>query len=238
MNVAIVTAGGSGVRTGYKVPKQFLTVYDIPIIVYTLQNISRHSDIERIVVVVPEGWQSFVQAYTDQYDLKKVSAIVLGGETRFQSVIHGVEALLNELTADQRKETLVGIYDGNRPLVPAEVTTKVIESAKQHGAAVALEPCYDTMVKCLDDTFINEIVDRTKLFKGQCPEFIHIQKILDIVEQHTQTPLTDLPVYALLQHLGQQIAFVNGSSKSFKITTSDDIELFKALVKMEAVKST
>ena len=231
MNVAIVTAGGSGVRTGYKVPKQFLTVYDVPIIVYTLQNIARHPSIAKIVVVVPDGWQSFVQAYAEQYGLRKVVAIVPGGDTRFQSVFHGVKALLKDLTTDQCQEMLVGIYDGNRPLIPAEVTSKVIEGAKQYGAAVALEPCYDTMLQCCDNTFITNVVDRTKLFKGQCPEFIQAPKILNLYAKKEQDTLPDLPVYALLQHCGEQVAYVQGSSKSFKITTADDIELFKAMVK-------
>ena len=176
MNYAIVTAAGSGIRTGYKVPKQFLTVYDVPVIIYTLQNIAQLDCINKIVVVVPDGWQNFVQAYVEQNGVKKIMAIISGGSTRFQSVFKGIEMIIHDFSNLQVNDTLIGIDDGNRPLIPEEITLKVIEQARIYGAAVALEPCYDTMVQCQDSVFIQDIVDRKKMFRGQCPEFFKQEK--------------------------------------------------------------
>ncbi len=227
---AIITAGGAGSRTGNKVPKQFLTVNDIPIIVYTLQNISNVSEIETIVVIVPNGWQGFVQAYIEQYKIGKVHSIVIGGNTRYESICNGINAIKELYNDYQDNNNLIGIFDGNRPLIPNQVIEATIESAKQHGCSVALEPCYDTMIHCADDTFVGEVLDRSALFKGQCPEFFTISELMALYDKCIHDNPPDMPFYALNSHYGNQVAYVLGSSKSFKITTADDIELFKALI--------
>ena len=230
---AVITAGGKGVRTGYKVPKQFLTVFDVPIIIYTLQNIAKIACIDKIVVVVPDGWQGFIQAYAEQYNIKKLVDVVLGGATRFESVFNGVNAIMKHLDSQNPRECLVGFYDGNRPLIPESVTLDAIAAAREHGAAVALEPCYDTMLECDGDTFVDQVLDRSHLYKGQCPEFHNLEVLQELQELAEKETLPDLPLYSLLLHLKKKLAYVKGSSKSFKITTADDIEIFKALIRVE-----
>jgi len=227
---AVITAGGNGTRTGYKVPKQFLTVYDIPIIVYTIKNISLVEEIEKIVVVVANGWQGFVEAYVSQYNLTKVSDIVIGGDTRLESLKNGIKVLIDGMTQDEKEMSLIGLYDGNRPMIPKEVSINAIKAAKEYGAVVALEPCYDTMYQCTDTVFADCVMNRSILYKGQNPEFFKVTTLIECLSKTSDSRNLDMTICALRLRQGDRVAYIHGSSKSFKITTADDIELFKAMV--------
>ena len=231
MNYAVITAGGMGTRSGYIVPKQFLTVNDIPIIIYTLQNITRLTCIEKVVVVVPDGWQGFMQSYAKQFNIEKLIDVAIGGTTRIESVFNGLKALQQKGIADNDMDCLIGFYDGNRPLIPESVTLEAISAARKYGAAVALEPCYDTMLECKGNLFIDAVKDRSILYRGQCPEFVQLSILNELMELVQKQDFADMPLYALLLQLGKKVSFVKGSSKGFKITTAEDVELFKAMIR-------
>ena len=86
MVVAIIIAGGVGSRTKQQVPKQFINVYDKPIIIYTLEQFQKHSEINKIVVVCLEGWHDVLNAYAKQYGISKLFKIVLGGNSGQESI--------------------------------------------------------------------------------------------------------------------------------------------------------
>ena len=90
MNIALIIAGGSGTRTGQDVPKQFLTVYDIPIIAYTMKNIEKIPCIDEIYVVGPQGWENFITSYAKQCNVTKFKQVIHGGATRHESIYHGI----------------------------------------------------------------------------------------------------------------------------------------------------
>ena len=228
---AVITAGGKGVRTSYKVPKQFLTFFDVPIIVYTMQNIAKIKCIDKIVVVIPEGGEGVIRAYAEQYNINKLVDVVVGGVTRFESVFNGIEAIMKHISNEEPENCLIGFYDGNRPLIPESVTLNAIQAAKDFGASLALEPCYDTMLKCTGETLVDGVLDRSILYKGQCPEFHTLEFLQELQKLAQKETFPDLPLYAFVLKLNRKLAYVRGSAKSFKITTSDDIEIFKALIK-------
>ena len=82
-NIAIIIAGGSGKRTGQDIPKQFLTINDKPIIIYTLENFERNDYIDDIIVVCIDGWEHVLEAYAKQFGITKLKHIVKGGEIRY-----------------------------------------------------------------------------------------------------------------------------------------------------------
>ena len=119
MNVAIVVAGGKGLRFGGNRPKQFLEINAIPIIVHTLRQFERSNQIETVMVVLPPEETAAFQSLPDKFGLKKVAQIAAGGETRAQSVQKGLAAIAE---AD-----VIAVHDGVRPLVTPELfatTTK------------------------------------------------------------------------------------------------------------------
>ena len=90
MNIAIIIAGGSGQRTGQDIPKQFINVYDKPILIYTLEGFQKHPQIDEIGLVCLDGWHDVVRAYAKQFNIDKLKWIISGGETAQESIREGV----------------------------------------------------------------------------------------------------------------------------------------------------
>ena len=120
--VALIIAGGSGNRMGQNIPKQFLTVNERPVIVYTLEAFQRHPEIDSIAVVCIDGWQSVLQAYANQFNITKLKYIVTGGENGQDSIRNGVYELQKYFEADD----IVLIHDAIRPMVSAEIISETI----------------------------------------------------------------------------------------------------------------
>ena len=120
MNTAIIIAGGIGSRMGQEIPKQFLTVNEIPIIIYTLKAFQQHKNIDRIVVACLSGWEEALKAYCKQFAITKLEAVVVAGNTRFESICNG----LNYLEKSSCSSDLITIHDANRPLVLENIITQ------------------------------------------------------------------------------------------------------------------
>ena len=133
MTTAIIIAGGSGSRMGQDIPKQFINVYDKPILIYTLEGFQKHPQIDAIEVVCLEGWHDVLWAYSKQFGIDKLKWIVSGGKTGQESIRNGVYNLEGVLSDDD----IVIIHDGIRPLVDEIVLTDVILKAKKYGNADA-----------------------------------------------------------------------------------------------------
>lgn len=234
MNIALVLAGGSGVRAGQKVPKQFLTIYDTPIIVYTLKNIENSGCFDAIYAVCSEGWKSFVESYAEQYDILTFKGTITGGKTRQESFYNGIQFLTERYNPDD----IIFMTDGNRPLIPKRVFEDSIEKALSCDCVLPLEPCYDSMYQAnAENQKVIQSVNREELFRGQAPETAKLSVIKEICDKAVHDALKDQTLTSLMLHYGMNVAFIPGSSKCFKITTADDFSIFKALLGEDRIKS-
>lgn len=129
MNVAIILAGGSGHRMQQDIPKQFLNIYDKPVIVYTLEGFQRHPEIDAIGVVCLDGWHEILRAYAKQFEIDKLQWIINGGETAQESIRNGVFHLRNICKPDD----IVIIHDGIRPMVEDLVLSDVLIKCRKYG---------------------------------------------------------------------------------------------------------
>lgn len=145
MNVAIIIAGGSGHRMGQDIPKQFINVYDKPVLIYTLEGFQRHPQIDAIEVVCIDGWHDVLWAYAHQFNITKLKWVVSGGNTGQESIRNGVFNLEGKAGADD----IVVIHDGIRPLVDETVLTDVIMKAQKYGNAVTSLP-YNEQIFVVD----------------------------------------------------------------------------------------
>lgn len=136
MTIAIIIAGGSGHRMGQDIPKQFINVYDKPIIIYTLEGFQKHPLVDAIEVVSIDGWENVVWAYAKQFGIDKLKWIVKGGSTGQESIRNGVFNLEGKVN----KDDIIIIHDGIRPLVESSVLTDVINKASKFGNAVTSMP--------------------------------------------------------------------------------------------------
>lgn len=230
MITAIIMAGGSGTRTGQSVPKQFLTVNDIPIVVYTMRKLQDIPEITRLVVVSAAGWESFVCSYAQQFGISKLDKVITGGRTRNETIYNGLCYAAE--AGDNQKICLI---DANRPLIPEQVITEVIALADQCDCAVAAEPCFDSMFVSKDGQRIAENADRAVLYKGQSPECAHLSVLMELYQSEDAQLDPGLSTSGLAVKCNKKVLVAKGHFKCFKITTADDFELFKALLNTESL---
>ena len=225
MNIAILTAAGVGSRFGQEVPKQFLSIYDKPLIVYTLEKFQHHSEIDEIAVVCLEGWESMLKTYAKQFGISKLKWIFKGGETGMQSIQNAVLGLRNELEDDD----IVLIQDGIRVNTSEKIISDCIRLTKEKGVAIAAIPIAEAPYY-IDDDSVKEL-DRKKLLRTQTPHGIYYGKLFDLHQEAINKGIIDtVATCTLMTELGYPIYFYNGAETNLKITTSDDIEIFKALL--------
>lgn len=227
MNIALIIAGGSGNRMHQDIPKQFLTVNEKPVIIYTLEVFQRHPAIDEIVVVCIEGWEQVLWAYVRQFDLSKVSAIVQGGACGQNSIYKG----LKEVAASHAPDDIVLIHDAIRPMISEEIISDCINKTIEFGSAIASIPCAEAMLVTENQENSDRIFDRDSLKRTQTPQGFHIGKLMDIHERALAKGITNSTASCTLMiEMGEKVYFSKGSEKNLKLTTVEDIDIFKALL--------
>ena len=229
MNFVLITAGGIGSRMHMEIPKQFLNVYDKPIIIYTLEAFQKHPNIDGIGVVCLEGWQDILNAYIKQFGITKVKWIVKGGATGQESIRNG----LNRLAEDCDDNDTVLVHDGNRPLVTQETISDCIIKCHQYGSAVTIIPCTTSVLQKskMEDRESNIALDRDMLAMTQTPHAFPFKKLWWAHQEAEKRGITNsVASHALLIDLGETIHFSLGNETNIKITNTNDLKIFKALL--------
>ena len=231
MNIALILAAGSGTRMGNtNKPKQFLSIYNKPLIVHTIEAFEMHDDIDMILIVTNDTYIDDVKIWCKQYDLTKVQYIVAGGSSRQESVYNGIKKLEKIGTKD---DDIILIHDAARPLISQTIITDNIESCKKYHAVDTVIPSSDTIIRSIDKETICEIQKRSEQYQGQTPQSFTFKVINDAHEYAksiNNTETTD--DCRLVLNMGKEVHLVNGSKLNFKITTFDDLMMLKALLKI------
>lgn len=227
MNIALVLAAGSGTRMNNDQPKQFMMVNNKPLFLYSVEAFQNNKDIDVIVVATNKEYIGQVKELANGYS--KVKSVIAGGETRQQSVYNG----LNEIEKFVNNEKdLVLIHDSARPLVSQRIINENIALGKQFGAVDTVVQASDTIINSKDQETINEILNRSELYQTQTPQTFEF----GIIKRAHQRSLKDnVPNVTddckLVMHFGVDVHFAKGDKLNFKVTTPEDLEMFKALVK-------
>ncbi len=237
MNIAIIIAGGSGNRMGQDIPKQFINVYDKPVLIYTLESFQRHPMIDAIEVVCIEGWEQVLQAYANQFNITKLQWITKGGESAQESIRNGVYNLEGKVADDD----IIIIHDGIRPMIDDSVLTDVIEKAEEYGNAVTSMP-YNEQIFVVakdDETTTTQFIPRETLRRVSTPQAYRYQLLnTKYHEAYAKNIGIHGSHYAntMMVELGVRLHFAKGSDKNIKLTTKDDLELFKGYMTKEEDK--
>lgn len=227
MNIALIIAGGSGARMHQDIPKQFLTVNERPVIVYTLEAFQNHPEIDEIAVVCIEGWESVLWAYAKQFNITKLKYVVSGGENGQASIRNGVY----ELEKHHKAEDIVLIHDAIRPMVSAEIISDCIVTTKKYGCAITVIPCAEAMLQTENGEKSIGSYPRDNLKRTQTPQAFPIKKICDLHRKALELGITNsVASCTLMIEMGEQVYFSAGSEKNIKLTTIEDIDIFKALL--------
>ena len=234
-NIALIIAGGSGHRMGQDVPKQFLTVKDKPILIYTLEGFQKHPDIDYIEVVCIDGWQHVLEAYAKQFGITKLKWIVPGGKSGQESIRNGVYNLEGKVDDND----IVIVHDGIRPLVDANVLSDVIAKCAQYGNAVTSLPYNEQIFVIDDDISTVKYIPRETLRRVSTPQAYQF-RLLD--DKYHEAFEKEIGIYGshytntMMVELGVRLYFAAGSDKNIKLTTKDDLEIFRAHLDSDSIE--
>ena len=209
------------------IPKQFITVNERPVIIYTLEAFEAHPEIDAIAVVCIEGWDQVLWAYAKQFNIKKLKYVVPGGKNGQDSIRNGVF----ELEKHYNPEDLVLIHDAIRPMVSAEIISDNIRVAREYGNAITVIPCAEAMLQTEDGITSVGSYPRNQLKRTQTPQAFRIGDICDLHRKALEAGITNsVASCTLMIEMGKQVYFSVGSEKNIKLTTVEDIDIFKALL--------
>ena len=237
MNVAVIIAGGVGNRMGQEIPKQFINVYDKPILIYTLESFQKHPQIDAIEVVCIDGWQDMVWAYAKQFNITKLKWIVTGGASGQESIRNGVYNLAEVCKEDD----IIVIHDGVRPLVDEEVLSDVIIKCQKYGNAVTSLPYNEQIFIIDDEKSTTKYIPRETLRRVSTPQAYTYGKLDWAYHEAFEK---EIGIYGssytntMMVELGERLYFAAGSDKNIKLTTKDDLEIFKGYLKNQRSKKT
>lgn len=232
MNVAIIIAGGVGSRMKMDIPKQFIHIYDKPVIIYTLEGFQRHPEIDAIEVVCLDGWEDTLRDYAQQYGITKLKWIVTGGASGQESIRNGVYNLEGKVEDDD----IAIIHDGIRPMVDASVLSDILRVCRKHGNGVTSTPYNEQIFRIQDEYSTREYIPRETLRKVATPQAYRYDLLL---RSYKKAFAEKIGIYGssytntMMVDLGETLYFAAGSDKNIKLTSKDDLELFKAYLKME-----
>ncbi len=222
--VAVVPAAGRGLRMGGFTPKQFLTLDGLPILVHSLRILENAAAVSEIIVTVPAADREYcLNEIVARYRFQKITKVVPGGEQRQDSVRHALAEL------DQNADVVL-IHDAVRPFLTADMVTRVVDAAAQHGAAIVAIPMRDTIKRVGADGFIESTVDRNHLWSAQTPQAFQ-RSLLQTAHLKAQLEKYHATDDAqLMEWFGHRVAIVEGSSENIKITRPEDLGIGEAIL--------
>ena len=229
-NLAIVFAGGSGVRMGSSVPKQFLELCGKPVLAHTLELFELHPRVDGIYLVAHADYLAEVKALAERFGISKLRGVTAGGSSAQESIYNG----LTFAAARESPNAIVLLHDGVRPYVLPEVISANIEAVEKYGSAITYTPCYETIVLSRDGAAIDTIPCRRESYAAQAPQSF---RLCDILAAHArirarQEGYADMVDQATICFtLGIPVHLVPGNRGNVKITTPEDIVTLEALLR-------
>lgn len=231
-NIAIIFAGGSGVRMGSGIPKQFLEINGKPILIHTFQLFQHHREIDKIYAAVQEDYISYVEDLADEYRVTKLAAVVAGGETAQDSIYNALKKAESENPSD----SIVLIHDGVRPFISYDVISRNIESVKKYGNGITSTPCYETIMVSKDGNVVDSVPYRKETFAGQAPQSFYLNEIIDAHDRirATETGYENMvDACTIIRTLGMEAHLVEGNRGNIKVTTPEDVYMLRALLQYQ-----
>lgn len=227
MTIALIIAGGVGARMHQDIPKQFLTVYEKPVIVYTLEEFQSHPQVDEIAVVCVDGWKNMLEAYAKQFNITKLKYIFPGGENGQASIRNGVW----ELEKNHDSRDIILIHDAIRPMTSQDIISDCIQTTIKYGNAITVIPCAEAMLTTKNGLESSGQYPRDNLKRTQTPQGFRLGEICDLQRRSQKLGINNSTASCtLMVEMGQQVHFCQGSERNIKLTTVEDIDIFKALL--------
>lgn len=223
---AIVVAAGKGLRLKSRIPKPLVKIDSKPLIIYSLNALSRYPLVREIVVVANPSNYPGITKIIRQYRVSKIKDVVLGGIRRQDSVYNGLRVI-------EPRTDLVLIHDGARPFIDTKILSSLIKAAKEYGAVIVGVPVEATIKSVVSSqgsvVRVKKTIDRENLWEIQTPQVFKKDLILEAYEKFGNTKVTDDAM--LVEKMGKKVSVILGSSHNIKVTTPEDLVIAEAILK-------
>ena len=210
--LALILAGGKGQRMGSNIPKQFMLLNGIPILMHTLQ---KFKDFESITLVLPKNQFQYWYNLCEKYNFNVKHDIVEGGNTRYHSVKNGLQKLRS------KENDIVAIHDGVRPFISMKTLTPLVKAVKKNNGVIPVLPVKESIRKVCNKN--SENLSREYLFNVQTPQCFKASEIKKAYNQQYNKKFTDDA--SVFENFGGEIITLEGEEKNIKITTTIDLKI-------------
>ena len=219
----IVAAAGKGERMNHFLPKQYLPLEGRPILAHTLINLSNIAEVDSITLVVSEDRIQWCrEKIIDKFGIKKIKDIIVGGETRTDSVMNGLKSL-------DKDTAIVAVHDGVRPFVSASLFNSIIKKTREFDAVICAVPVRDTIKNADEKMSVESTHDRNSLWLVQTPQAFSYPLIMKAYEKASKEGLQATDDAGIVEKLPHRVKIVEGSPLNIKITTPEDLVLAEAI---------
>ena len=257
MNIGVIFAGGVGSRMHSKdIPKQFLEIYNKPIMIHTLEHFEACPDIDAICVVCVSGWIGHLQDLLYKYRIEKVRKIIPGGASGQLSIFNGLYAaeelvleggkpgpLLMEVPdietnagiagcrVAERAEHIVLIHDGVRPLIRPDLLTHNIQCVREHGSCITAGIVKETIVEIYDNGDVRSVPERSHSRVAKAPQSFYLEDVISAHRKALSEKRYDfIDTCTMMHHYGRRLTMIDGPYENIKITTPDDFYSMRAIL--------
>jgi 2-C-methyl-D-erythritol 4-phosphate cytidylyltransferase len=216
---AIIVAGGSGTRMQSKVPKQFLLLNGLPVLMYTLQAFYRCQPQPKLILVLPQDYHTYWTRLCDDHQFQLPHELVSGGDSRYQSVKNALNFI--------EEDALVAVHDAVRPLIDITIIEETYKQAAKLGAVVTAVKSRDS-IRQVKENYTQSLL-RDEIYLVQTPQTFNAALLKKAYEQPYHRGFTDDA--SVVEQAGHTISIVEGSYQNFKITFPEDIAIAELLLK-------
>ncbi|SEQ93572.1 2-C-methyl-D-erythritol 4-phosphate cytidylyltransferase [Lachnospiraceae bacterium NE2001] len=227
MVTAMLFAGGVGRRMkSDDLPKQFLTVAGKPIIMRTIDHFEKHSEVDDIVIACKEEWIDYLNNLIEKYEIKKVRAVIPGGETGYKSIHNGV---LETAKVATKLDDIILICDGVRPMLSEKLISNCIRITREFGTAVPVTPSIDSLLYSENGETCGKSYKRSSMYITQAPQGYTMERILWAHSEAEKRGITNsVSSSELFIELGEEVRLFQGERTNIKVTTPEDMDALRA----------
>lgn len=232
MNYAVILSGGTGVRLGGEIPKQYIEVGNKPILMYCVETIEQTKAVDGFCIVAAPAWQKQIGEWMEQYGITKFLGFAKAGKSRQHSLLNGLQ-FIAERNPEAGSKVL--IHDAARPNVTTELIQNCFKALQNAEGVLPVIPVKDTMYLSKDKKQISGLLNRDEIFSGQAPEAFDFTKYYEIHKDLTDDEIGAIRGTTEIGYKkGLKVNIIDGDEKNFKITTEVDLQKFREQIERTA----
>lgn len=227
-HIALLLAGGSGVRMNANLPKQFLRIDGETVLLHTMRAFQRHPLIRDIYVVCAHEWADAVEKDAREGGVEKFRSTIEGGATGFDSLCNGITGLARMI---DDTSTLVLVHDAVRPLITQDIITRNIAVCLTHGNAITALASHEAFLLSQDGKSSSGYLPREGMLRAQTPHTFPLATLTHMLQEARRLGITQSQsLFTLANEVGHTPLYIaQGDALNFKITLPQDILIYQAL---------